>query len=88
MTRTLPRALAEASGLLLICVLAACARDHGDANGRVAAALDSSGGDARVRAAAARYRSARERADSVTGHENMQFCVRGQIGRASCRERV
>ncbi|MFK7997950.1 MAG: TolC family protein [Polyangiales bacterium] len=85
MTKTLFR-LAQASGALLLCVLAACARDHGDANSRVAAALDSSGGDARVRAAAARYRSARERADSVSGHEDMQLRVRGLSGENFDRE--
>lgn len=86
MTKPLLRTLAHAGGALLLCTLASCARDHRDANGRVAAALDSSGGDARVRAAAARYRSARERADSVSGHEDMQLRVRGLSGENFDRE--
>lgn len=81
MTQTSLRPFLRAGGLLLLmCALGACARDHSDANSRVAAAVDSSGGDARVRAAAARYRSARERADSVSGHENMQLRLRGLSG--------
>jgi hypothetical protein len=85
-TEVFLRPIARASGLFLVCILAGCVRDHGDANSRVAAALDSSGGDARVRAAAARYRSARERADSVSGHENMQLRVRGLSGESFERE--
>lgn len=85
-TKRLLRTLAQAGGALVLCALASCARDHVHANSRVAAALDSSGGDARVRAAAARYRSARERADSVSGHEDMQLRVRGLSGENFDRE--
>lgn len=67
--------------LILACgALAACSSDHHDANARVAAAVESSGGDARVQAAAARFRAVREEADSVTGHEDMQLRVNNISG--------